>query len=113
MCRSRSCCTRQAGAITYAKASQAPDDDSNTPIHEDPTIQDDMKWTLGEVHDMCEPPTAGLRHAMTQQDYFDEHTWERPNPEEVEKVERSKLDRFRKMRVHEYVDRQETLGSRG
>lgn len=33
-------------------------------------LQDDMSWTFGEVHGMCDPEPVELRHATTQQDYF-------------------------------------------
>lgn len=37
--------------------------------------QDDKKWTLGEVHDMCEPQGDDLRHAITQQDFYGERAY--------------------------------------
>lgn len=36
-------------------------------------LQDDMKWTIGEVHSMCEPTEMEVQRTVTQQDYDYEH----------------------------------------
>lgn len=64
-----------------------------------------MAWSLGEVHDMCEPEPVELRHAIAQKDYFGEHTWERLDPKIVRVGGRAELDLYTNMGVHERVDR--------
>ena len=68
-------------------------------------MQEDMKWTDKEVSDMCMPDDENLRRVDTDLKYYDENTWEELNPEKVTAGEKAELERFNKMEVYEYVER--------
>ena len=53
---------------------------------EENLYQDDMKWTINEVSDMCEPVDPMIHQMMLDMEYFDENTWERLDPRLVEKA---------------------------
>ena len=71
--------------------------------------QDDMKWTINEVSDMCEPTNSELQQQMHDMAYFDENTWEQLDARLVEAAEKAELARFQQMGVYEYVTRSEAL----
>ena len=47
------------------------------------TMQEDMRWDLMEVCDVCMPDNEDLRRSVTDMKYFDENTWEELDPESV------------------------------
>ena len=69
------------------------------------TMQEDMRWDLMEVCDMCMPENEDLRRSVTDMKYFDENTWEELDPERVAEGERAELERFKKMGVYDYETR--------
>ena len=69
------------------------------------TMQEDMRWDLMEVCDMCMPDNEDLRRSVTYMKYFDENTWEELDPERVAEGERAELERFKKMGVYDYETR--------
>ena len=38
--------------------------------------QDDMKWTVSEVSDMCIPDVPVMKNTVVDMAYFDENTWD-------------------------------------
>ena len=56
------------------------------------TRQEDMRWDLMEVCDMCVPDNEDLHRSK----YFDENTCEELDPERVAEGERAELERFKK-----------------
>ena len=48
-------------------------------------FQDDMKWTLDRVEDMCEEENHELRRAVADISFYDENTWEELDPKQVQK----------------------------
>ena len=69
------------------------------------TMQEDMRWDLMEVCDMCMPDNEDLRRSGTDMKYFDENTWEELDPERVAEGERAELERFKKVGVYDYETR--------
>ena len=69
--------------------------------------QDDFKWNLNNVEDMCEEDAPELRQATADYAYYDENTWEELDPKMVAKGEKDEYDRFCKMGVYEYIGRGE------
>ena len=53
------------------------------------TMQEDMRWDLMEVCDMCMPENEDLRRSVTDMKNFDENTWEELDPERVAEGERA------------------------
>ena len=37
-------------------------------------MQEDLRWEISEVSDMCTPEFEDVRRAGTDSEYFDEHT---------------------------------------
>ena len=70
-------------------------------------FQDDFKWNLNNVEDMCEKDDQELKQKMADYSYFDENTWEELDPKQVAKGEKDEYERFCKMGVYEYVHREE------
>ena len=69
------------------------------------TMQEDMRWDMMEVCDMCMPDNEDLRRSVTDMKYFDENTWEELDPERVAEGQRAELVRFKKMGVYDYETR--------
>ena len=67
--------------------------------------QDDMKWTVNSVDDMCAKDEPDMSRMVNDFAYFDEITWEPLNSKDVQKGEREEYERFCKMGVYEYMDR--------
>lgn len=57
---------------------------------------------------MYERRSAKMQQSVTDLDYYDGQTWKRLDPQLVEKGEHEELDRFKKMRVYEYVVRKQS-----
>ena len=70
-------------------------------------MQEDMKWHLDHVSDMCEPSHDEIGRGAVDFAYYDENTWEELDPTGVAAGERDELERFRKMGVYDYVTRRE------
>ena len=70
-------------------------------------FQDDMKWGLHNIEDMCEQEDPELRRKAADYSYYDENSWEELDPKLVEKGEQEEYERFCKMGVYEYVSREE------
>ena len=66
--------------------------------------QDDFKWNLDHVEDMCEDEATELKQTMADYAYY---TWEELDPNQVEKGDKDEFERFCKMGVYEYVSRAE------
>ena len=45
-------------------------------IMEENPNQNDMKWTVSEVSDMCIPDDPFIKNIVDDMAYFDENTWE-------------------------------------
>ena len=56
-------------------------------------FQDDMKWTLNQVEDMCDGENPELHRTVADFSYYDENTWEELDPKEVQKGAREEYDR--------------------
>ena len=70
-------------------------------------IQDDMKWEINQVSDMCEPdPEIPFEMDFTNE-YYDENTGENLDSNLVKAGEQEEMDRFKKMKVYTYVSRRE------
>ena len=68
-------------------------------------LQDDMKWTLNHVEDMCEGENQELLRVVADISYENEKTWEELDPKQVQKGEREEHERFCKMGVCDYASR--------
>ena len=79
-----------------------------TNMEENP-YQDDMKWTVSEVSDMCIPDDPIIKNTADDMAYFDENTWEILDQQLVEEAEKAEIARFKKMGVYSYVSRSEAL----
>ena len=71
--------------------------------------QDDMKWTVSEVSDMCVPDDPTIKNTVDDMAYFDENTWEILDQQLVKEAEKAEIARFKKMGVYSYVSRSEAL----
>ena len=69
--------------------------------------QDDMRWDLHTVEDMCEKEDPELQRKIADYSYFDENTWEELDPKQVAKGEQDEYERFCKMGVYAYASREE------
>ena len=69
-------------------------------------FQDDMKWNVDAVEDMCEEEDPELQRWAADFSYFDENTWEELDPKQVKKGEQEEYSRFCKMGVYEYHSRE-------
>ena len=69
--------------------------------------QDDMRWNLHNVEDMCEEEDPELQRKIADYSYYDENTWEELDPKLVAKGEQDEYERFCKMGVYEYASRAE------
>ena len=69
-------------------------------------MQEDMRWDIMGVNDMCmmDDP-AVLKHYM----YFDENTWEPLDPFLVQAAETDEMARFAKIKAYSYADRSDAL----
>ena len=76
---------------------------------EENLYQDDMKWIINEVSDMCIPEDPTVRNMMEDMAYFDENTWEILDQRLVEEAETAELARFKQMGVYTYVRRSEAV----
>ena len=65
-------------------------------------LQDDMRWEINEVSDMCEPSLES-----TMDITYDEVTWEKLDPSLVKAAEEEEMARFAKMGVYKHVSRTE------
>ena len=54
---------------------------------------------------MTEPDNSEVRQFVTDMQYYDENTWEELDPKQVAVAEQAELQRFRDMKVYEYVPR--------
>lgn len=57
----------------------------------------DFRRSVNEVDDMCGGWSAEMKQSVTDPQYHEEQTWQRLDPELVEKGERGELDRCKKM----------------
>ena len=70
-------------------------------------IQDDMKWEINHVSDMCDPdPEVPFEMDFTNA-YCDENTGENLDSNLVKAGEQEEMERFKKMKVYTYVSRRE------
>ena len=65
--------------------------------------------TLCAVDILCEKDDPELQRMMHDCAYYDENTWERLDPKQVQKGERDEYERFCKMGVYEYANRSTAL----
>ena len=72
-------------------------------------MQEDFRWPLHSVSDMCEAECAILKHAVVDMTYHDENTGEVLDQRLVREGEEEELSRFKKMGVYGYVDRQDAV----
>ena len=79
-----------------------------TNMEENP-YQDDMKWTVSEVSDMCIPDDPIIKNTVDGMAYFDENTWEILDQQLVKEAEKAEIARFKKMGVYSYLSRSEAL----
>ena len=79
-----------------------------TNVEENP-YQDDMRWTVSEVSDMCIPDDPIIKNTVDDMAYFDENTWEILDQQLVKEAEKAEIARFKKMGVYSYVSRSEAL----
>ena len=79
-----------------------------TDMEENP-YQDDMKWTVSEVSDMCIPDDPKIKNTVDDMAYFDENTWEILDQQLVKEAEKAEIARFKKMGVYSFVSRSEAL----
>ena len=75
-------------------------------------MQEDMTWKA-HASDMSEKDHPDIQQFVTDVEYFDENTWEPLDPGLVDVGEKDELDRFRKMGVYSYVDRDKALADEG
>ena len=76
---------------------------------EESSYQDDMKWTVSEVSDMCIPDDPAIKNTMDDMAYLDENTSGILDQELVKVAEKAEIARFKKMGVYTYVRRSEAL----
>ena len=69
------------------------------------TMEEDMRWDLMEVSDMCMPDNEDLRRWVTDMKYFEKNTWEELDPEKVSEGERAELETFKKVGVYDFETR--------
>lgn len=81
-----------------------PDEDATMSLVER-LMQEDVRWTVSEIGDMCAPECPEVQRCIADMSYYDEVTWEVLDPVKVERGEREELARVHKMGVYEYVDR--------
>ena len=62
-------------------------------------FQDDMKWDVNNVEDMCEKEDPELQQRSADYAYFDENSWEELDPKQIQKGEREEYEGFCKMGV--------------
>ena len=67
--------------------------------------QDDMRWTVDSLDDMCEAANPELERMSQDYSYYDENTWESLDPKQVQQGEKEEYERFCKMCVYEYIER--------
>ena len=72
-------------------------------------MREDFYWELGLASDMCEVDPPEQRHWEADYAYFDEGTGERLDPKLVALGEKAEMDRFKKMNVYDYVNRDVAL----
>ena len=63
------------------------------------TMQEDTRWDLMEVSDMCMPDNEDSVRWVTDVKFFEKNTWEELDPEKVSEGERAELETFKKMGV--------------
>ena len=70
-------------------------------------LQDDFKWELNQVSDMCDPEAPMTQVMDYNNIYYDENTGEILDPNLVKESEQEEMNRFKKMKVYTYVTRRE------
>ena len=70
-------------------------------------LQDDFKWELNQVSDMCDPEAPMTQVMDYNNSYYDENTGEILDPNLVKESEQEEMNRFKKMKVYTYVTRRE------
>ena len=76
---------------------------------EENPYQDDMKWTVIEVSDMCIPDDPVIKNTVDDMADFDENTWEILDQQSVKEADNAEIARFWKMGVYFHVSRSEAL----
>ena len=69
-------------------------------------MQEDFTWSVHSVSDMCEQESLAAKQSVADMTYFDENTGEALDPRLVQAGEAEELQRFAKMGVYGYADRQ-------
>ena len=77
--------------------------------HVERMMQEDFRWRLGDVSNMCEDDPDILKHAVADMTYYDENTGEILDQRLVRIGEAEELHRFAKMDVYGYADRQSAI----
>ena len=87
---------------------QKPGDESEhmEVSHVERMMQEDYVCSVNDVSDMCEETSDDVQGAVTDMNFYDETTGELFNQRLVREVEDEELQRFKKMGVCDYVDRQ-------
>ena len=101
---------------SQGKKRPPPEEDSGMEVSEVHRYQNDFEWEIrevGVVSDMTEKEDPAVRQAVTDMQYFDENTWEQLDPKLVEEGEKVELQRFRDMKVYEYVSRDQAINDEG
>ena len=69
-------------------------------------MQEDFAWEVSQVSDMCMAVDPELQRQVVSMTYYDENTWEPLDPREVDQGEQEEMNRFKKMGVYTYENRQ-------
>ena len=87
---------------------QKPGDESEhmEVSHVERMTQEDYVCSVNDVSDMCEETSDDVQGAVTDMNFYDETTGELFNQRLVRDAEDEELQRFKKMGVCDYVDRQ-------
>jgi hypothetical protein len=72
-------------------------------------FQEDFKWQVNALSDMCAPDDITVQELMNDIAYFDENTWEPLDRHLVEEAEKAELMRFQQMGVYTHVPKKEAL----
>ena len=95
--------------LEHQDENERDDEDVDIANVEGNIFQDDMKWTVNIVSDLCIPEDPAIKTAMDDMAHYDENTWERLDQHLVEEGEKAELARFKKMGVYSYVRRSEAV----
>ena len=93
-------------SVESASKKPRPQDESMEVSYTERMMQEDFAWCLHNVSDMCENDSTAVQQALADMTYLDENTGELLDPRLVQAGEAEELQRFAKMGVYGYADRQ-------